>query len=191
MTGESVTTLHDYQLAMLHVMCTTAPAQAADLLDRIGATRADAETAERRWWFEDSVNNFGSLAEYVTAWGAPDSQHPHPDGAHVAQHGRWDLSFWPGLQIELMEVHRQPGQVFRRLLRKPGTPQPCPDSVTDLTPWSCTQDEFENCGLGPFRLFDGFGDHRVIYDFEAIDPESGRNRTYSARLEWGLLQSVQ
>ncbi len=191
MIGERVTTLHDYQLGMLHVMCQTAPVQSADLLNRIGATYADTAAAEERWWWAEATNHFESLAEYVTAWGAPVSEGPHPHGAHIARYARWDLSFWPGLQIELMEVPRNPGVIFRRLLRKPGVPPPRPDSVADLTPWSCTQEEFEDCDLGPFRHFDGFGDHRVIMGFEALDAESGRNRSYTAWFEWGLLQSVQ
>ncbi|MET9486638.1 hypothetical protein [Nocardia sp. NPDC006630] len=186
-----MTTLYDYQLAMLHAMCTTAPARVADLLDRIGATHADSAAAGKRWRSADVMSSFGSLAGYVTAWGATASEDSHPDGAHVARYARWDLSFWPDFQIELMEVPRGPRQVFRRLLRRPGAPQPKLDSVADLTPWSCTQDEFEACGLGPFDLFDGFGDSRVILDFEVVDAESRRKRRYSARFERGLLQSVE
>lgn len=190
MTGEPVTTLYDYQLSMLHVMCRTAPAMAADLLERIGATQADTETASNRRWFEGATNKFSSLAEYETAWGAPVSKYPHPGGVDISHFACWDLSFWPGMQIELMEIRRTPPIIFRRLLRKPGTPQPRLESVADLTPWSCTQEEFENSDLGPFDYFDGFGDHNVALDFQADDPESGRRRSYRARFEWGLLQSV-
>ncbi|WP_067824721.1 hypothetical protein [Nocardia inohanensis] len=191
MTGEPVTTLHDYQLSMLHVMCRTAPAHAADLLDRIGATQADTEIADKRWWWADAVNNFESLAEYETAWGTPESKNPHPEGSHIARFARWDLSFWPGLQIELMEIPRKPGPVFRRLIRRSGLRLPCLETVADLTPWACTQEEFENTELGPFHHFDGFGDHHVLIDFDATDPESGRRRSCTAHFEWGLLQSVK
>ncbi|MFI6996378.1 hypothetical protein [Nocardia sp. NPDC050175] len=191
MASEPVMTLYDYQLAMLHVMCATAPAQATELLNRIGATHADAAAADKRWRSEEVVNNFGSLAGYVTTWGAPASEDTHTDGVRVARYARWDLSFWPGLQIELMVAPRGPHRVFRRLLRKPGIPQPPLDSVADLTPWSCTQDEFEACGLGPFEQFDGFGDIGVILVFEAVDAESGRKRRYRARFERGLLQSIE
>ncbi|MFB7718504.1 hypothetical protein [Nocardia sp. NPDC056100] len=191
MSGKPMSTLYDYQLAMLHTMVTAAPAPVAELLDRIGATHADAAAAGEWWRSPEISSDFGTLAGYVTAWGAPDSEESHPDGAHLAHYARWDLSFWPGLQIELSEFPQGPRHVFRRLIRKHGIPQPRLESVADLTPWSCTQEEFEASDLGPFDDFDGFGDIRVILDFDAVDAESGHKRRYSARFERGLLQSVK
>ncbi|WP_433679191.1 hypothetical protein [Nocardia sp. CA-119907] len=109
-------TLYDFQLSMLHAMCKSAPAQAANLLDRVGATRADAAVAEKRWWFADATNDFRSIAEYVTAWGAPASERSEHHGDREARYAVWDLPFWPGLQIEWMEIPPHP-RLFRQLLR--------------------------------------------------------------------------
>ncbi|MCU1644712.1 MAG: hypothetical protein JWN03_4987 [Nocardia sp.] len=190
MTGEPVTTLHDFQLSMLHPMCRSAPAQAAELLDRIGATRADTAIAEARWWFGNATNNFTTITEYVSAWGAPDSENIEGDGARETRSARWDLPFWPGMQFEFTAIGRYP-RLFHRLLRQPGVPVPQLDSIDNLTPWSCTQAEFLNSGLGPFDQDIDLGSIGNRIDFEAVDPESGRRRPYRALFDWGLLQSVE
>ncbi|WP_431966006.1 hypothetical protein [Nocardia sp. bgisy134] len=190
MTGELVTTLYDFQLSMLHAMCTSAPAQAADLLDRIGATRADAAVAEHRWWFADATNDFRSIAEYITAWGAPASERIEHHGDREGRYAVWDLPFWPGLQIEWMEIPPHP-RLFRQLLRHPDCPRPRLESVADLTPWSCTRNEFHDGTLGPTDVVDGFGGVGDVAAFRAIDPDSGRNRVYWAHFDWGLLQYVE
>lgn len=190
MTGEAVTTLYDYQLAMLHAMCESAPTQAADLLDRIGATRADTAIAEKRWHFSDATNNFRSIADYVTAWGAPNSERTEGPGEHAVRYARWDLPFWPGLQIEWMEIPRHPS-LFRNLLRHPDCPRPRFESVADLRPWSCTWSEFNDGTLGPTELVDGFGGIGDVGAFKGIDPDSGRSCVYWAHFDWSLLQQVE
>lgn len=190
MTGKPVTTLHDYQLSMLHAMCESAPVQSAALLERLGATRIDTAIAEKRWWWADAINNFTSIDEYVRAWGAPTSERIARHGDREIGYARWDLSFWPGLQIEFMDLYRGHG-VFRNLLRSPELPRPQIDSVADLTPWSCTSQELQDCSLGPVDHVDGFGSIGDVIAFTAIDPETGCRQTYFARLDWGLLQSVK
>lgn len=167
MTGEPVTTLHDWQLGMLHAMCESAPAQAAELLDRIGATRINTAIAEKRWWFSDATNNFGSIAEYVTAWGAPISERIEHHGEREVRYASWDLPFWPGLQIEWMEIPPHP-QLFRQLMRHPDCPRPGLESVADLTPWSCTWNEFHDGILGPTDLVDGFGSIGDVADRKSV-----------------------
>lgn len=189
MAGEPVTTLYDFQLSMLHSMCRSAPAQAAELLERVVATHADTAIAETRWWFGDATNNFTTLAEYATDWGTPDSEHIELYGESEVRSARWDLPFWPGMQFEFRAVG--PRHILHRLLRKPGVPVPQLDSVTDLTPWSCTQEEFLNSGLGPFVEDIDLGSTGHRYEFEAADPESGHRRSYRALFDWGLLQSVE
>ncbi|WP_327141051.1 hypothetical protein [Nocardia sp. NBC_01327] len=190
MTGEPVTTLYDFQLSMLHAMCQSAPAQAAELLDRIGATHADTSIAEARWWFGNATNNFTTLTEYVSAWGAPDSESIERDGDRETRSARWDLPFWPGMQFEFTAIGRYP-RLFHRLLRQPGVPVPQLDSIVDLAPWSCTEEEFLNSGLGPFDDDIDLGSTGHRFDFEAVDPDSGRWRPYRALFDWGLLQSVE
>ncbi|WP_431956705.1 hypothetical protein [Nocardia lijiangensis] len=190
MAGEPVTTLYDYQLGMLHAMCKSAPAQAVDLLDRIGATRADAAIAEKRWWFSDATNDFRSIAEYVSAWGAPASERTEHHGDREVRFAGWDLPFWPGLQIEWMEIPPHP-RPFRQLLRHPDCPPPRLESVADLTPWSCTWNEFHGLPLGPIDFVDGFGGVGDVAAFRTIDPACGCNRVYWAHFDWGLLQHVE
>ncbi|GAB3205596.1 hypothetical protein [Nocardia tengchongensis] len=189
MSGGPVTTLYDYQLSMLHAMCKSAPAQAADLLERVGATLDDAAIAEKRWWYADATNNFTSIEEYVSAWGAPASEEPQSESN--LRHARWDLSFWPGLQIEFVEVGRDRRQVFRRLHRRSESPRPRLDSVADLTPWSCTSEELRDSGLGPVDFVDGFGSVGDVLAFTAVDPDSRCSCAYFAHVDWGLLQSVK
>ncbi|WP_458688867.1 hypothetical protein [Nocardia tengchongensis] len=189
MAGEPVTTLHDFQLSMLHPMCKSAPTQAAGLLDRIGATSADTEVAQARWWFGDATNNFTTIAEYVTAWGAPNSEGNEHYGEREIRSAQWDLPFWPGMQFEFRAMG--PRHLFHRMVRKPGVPVPRLDSIEDLIPWSCTKDEFLGSGLGPFDEDIDLGTIGNRIDFEAVDPESGRRRPYRARFDWCLLQSVE
>ncbi|MFE3985809.1 hypothetical protein ACFXPR_15105 [Nocardia tengchongensis] len=189
MAGEPVTTLHDFQLSMLHPMCKSAPMQAAGLLDRIGATSADTAVAQARWWFGEATNNFTTIAEYVTAWGAPDSESIERYGEREIRSARWDLPFWPGMQFEFRAMG--PHHLFHRMLRKPGVPVPQLDSIEDLTPWSCTKEEFLGSSLGPFDEDIDLGSIGNRIDFEAADPESGRRRPYQARFAWCLLQSVE
>ncbi|MEV6103002.1 hypothetical protein [Nocardia sp. NPDC051981] len=191
MTGEPITTLYDYQLSLLHAMCRSAPAQATDLLERIGATPADTEMAEKRWWWSAASNKFTSIAEYVSAWGAAESEDTYTEGDTWSRRARWDLSFWPGLQMEFTEFSRGPRQVWRRLLRRPEMPRPRIDGITDLTPWSCTTEEFHDSMLGPFAHVDGLGSTGDITAFNATDPDSGHRGIYWARFDWGLLQSVE
>ncbi|MFE3226080.1 hypothetical protein [Nocardia sp. NPDC059228] len=190
MAGEPVTTLHDYQLAMLHPMCRSAPDQAADLLDRIGATRIDSAIAQKRWFHGEAINNFRSIDEYVTAWGAPTSNRTERHNGREIRYARWDLSFWSGLQVEFMELHRG-YNMFRRLLRRPELPQPRIDSVADLTPWSCTSDELRDSSVGPVDYVDGFGAVGDVVAFTATDPDAGCRQRYFAYIDWGLLQSVE
>lgn len=185
MTRTLVTTLYDYQLSLLPPMIRRAPIQALALLDRIGATRIDAAIAERRWWYTHRVNDFRLIDEYVSAWGAPASEDfPAQFGGRMRK-ARWDLPFWPGLQLEIFELDR-----FirgRELVRRPDAPQPQLTTITDLTPWSCTHGELERY-FGPTYPVDVIG---VVAAFAAVDPVSGEKGNYWARLDWGLLQSVE
>ncbi|MGV9834727.1 hypothetical protein ACWDUL_11095 [Nocardia niigatensis] len=190
MASEPVTTLYEFQLSMLRPMCRSAPAQAGELLDRIGATHADTAIAEARWWFGDATNNFTTIAEHITVWGAPDSGHVERCGDMEVRSARWDLPFWPDLQFEFRAMGRH-RRLFHRLLRRSGVPGPRLDSVGTLTPWSCTQEEFLDSGLGPFEQDINLGLIGNVIDFEAVDPESGRRRPYRAYFDWGLLQSVE
>ncbi|WP_433673175.1 hypothetical protein ACQP06_17475 [Nocardia sp. CA-136227] len=190
MAGKPVTALYDYQLAMLHPMCRSAPAQAAELLRRIGATRIDTAIAQKRWFYGEATNNFRSIDEYVTAWGAATSGwSEHHDGREI-RYARWDLSFWSGLQVEFMELHRGHNMV-RRLLRRPELPPPRIDSVADLTPWSCTSGELRDSSVGPVEYVDGFGAAGDVVTFTATDPDTGCSQRYFAHIDWGLLQSVE
>ncbi|MVU80902.1 hypothetical protein GPX89_27090 [Nocardia sp. ET3-3] len=184
-----VTTLYDYQLAMLHPMCTSAPAQAAELLDRIGATRSDTAISENRWFYGHAINRFCSIAEYVTAWGAPDSSRVVRNGDHETRYAGWDLPFWPGLQLEFMEFsnHLRP---FKSLVRRHDAPQ-VRASVADLTPWSCTVGEFHDGTLGPTTAVDGFGGVGYLAAVRELDPDSGADRIYWAHFDHGLLQYVE
>lgn len=121
MASEPVTTLYDFQLSMLRPMCRSAPAQAGELLDRIGATHADTAIAEARWWFGDATNNFTTIAEHITVWGAPDSEHVERCGDMEVRSARWDLPFWPDLQFEFRAMGRH-RRLFHRLLRRSGVP---------------------------------------------------------------------
>ncbi|MEV6073433.1 hypothetical protein AB0L82_43385 [Nocardia sp. NPDC052001] len=190
MVGETVTTLYDYQLAMLHPMNASAPAQAAQLLDRIGATPVETAIAEKRWFYGEAVNNFRSIDEYVTAWGAPVYERiDHPRDREV-RYAAWDLTFWPELQLEFMEINRG-YNIFRRLLRRSDLPPPRIESIADLTPWSCTSEELQNSSLGPIDYVDGFGAVGDVAVFTAADPDTGDQRPYFVYIDWALVQSVE
>ncbi|MEV0027954.1 hypothetical protein [Nocardia sp. NPDC050793] len=154
------------------------------------ASHADTAIAEERWFFADATNNFRSIAEYVTAWGAPASERIERHGDREVRYAGWDLPFWPGLQIEWMEIPHHPS-LFRQLLRHPDCPRPRLESIADLTPWSCTWNEFRDGTMGPTDFVDGFGGIGDVVALRAIDPDSGRNRVYWAHFDWSLLQHVE
>ncbi|WP_433663877.1 hypothetical protein ACQPW1_18255 [Nocardia sp. CA-128927] len=177
----------EYQLAMLAPMCASAPAQAQAVLSAVDATRADAEiaAARRRWAIPASIE------EYKAAWGVPDWEDVDDVGNGCQmRYARWDLTFWPDLQIELTQV--LPAKVmFRQFVRRAEVSTPRLESLADLTPWSCTVGELIRSVFGPLTNVAGFGAIGDIYAFNATDPDSGRNRTYWAYLDWSLLQSFE
>ncbi|MEV6217742.1 hypothetical protein [Nocardia sp. NPDC051833] len=178
--------LYDYQLAMLHVMRDSAPIEAAALLHSLGATRVETALAEQRLRRAPRQR----FDDYLAAWGAPDSAAVEILGVGTEwRKARWDLSFWPGLRIELTS----PVEWFvgRRLVRHGDCPPPVLETVADLRPWSCTYDEFVDSGRWHVHYFDGMRSTRDIDAFVATDPESGRTCTYWARFDWSLLQSVE
>ncbi|WP_067564590.1 hypothetical protein [Nocardia acidivorans] len=190
MTGEPVTTLHDFQLSMLNAMCTSAPAEAAALLARVGATREEAEIAEKRWWFANPTNSFRTIAEYADAWGAPVAERVEYPGDREIRYAAWDLPFWPCLRIEWMELE-QHSVLFRKLLRQPGHQRPQVKSAADLPAWSWTWDEFHDGSLGQTDFVDGWGAVGDLAVCRAIDPETGRDRIYWADFDWALLQRIE
>ncbi|MEV6071575.1 hypothetical protein AB0L82_33960 [Nocardia sp. NPDC052001] len=105
------------------------------------------------------------------------------------RYARWNLSFWPGLQIELTEVRR--ANLFREFVRRPDAPQPSLRSLSDLTPWSCTLRELDDSEFGPLDHLDGVGAIGDLSAFLVIDPDSGRERAYWANFDWSLLQYVE
>ncbi|MEV0712545.1 hypothetical protein [Nocardia aurea] len=102
----------------------------------------------------------------------------------------WDLTFWPDFRVEWMEVsgHRE---LFRHIVRHPDSPPVRWGSVAELTPWSCTVNEFHDSPFVPADHVDGFGTVDDVAFFRAIDPESGENRVHRVRFDWQLLQSVE
>ncbi|MEU1430338.1 hypothetical protein ABZ412_24990 [Nocardia sp. NPDC005746] len=68
---------------------------------------------------------------------------------------------------------------------------PMNDSVADLTPWSCTNEELQESSLGPIDFVDGFGAVGDVVAFTATDPDTGRQQRYFAHIDWGLLQAVE
>lgn len=175
---------------MLHAMCTSAPDRSRELLAELGATRDDAAAAEKRWWFADATNNFTTIAEYLDAWGAPDSERTETHGDREIRFAGWDLPFWPGLRLEWMEISGH-NALLRNLLRTPDSPRPPVTSVADLVPWSCTWNEFHEITLGPTDFVDGFGSIGDVAVLNSQDPDTGDDRIYWAHFDWALLQYIE
>ncbi|MFD6218816.1 hypothetical protein, partial [Nocardia salmonicida] len=111
-------------------------------------------------------------------------------GRPQMRYARWDLTFWSGLQIEL--THVWPTEViFRQFVRRSEVPLPRLESLSDLTPWSCTVGELNRSVFSPLDNVDGFGAVGDVLAFTASDPDSGFDRTYWAYFDWSLLQSVE
>ncbi|MEV0075686.1 hypothetical protein AB0H58_04665 [Nocardia neocaledoniensis] len=190
MTSGPVTSLYDFQLSMLHAMCSSAPEKSSKLLAALGASRDDAAAAEKRWWFTGATNKFTRIAEYLDAWGTPDSERTENHSGREIRYAGWDLSFWPGLRLEWMEISGH-NALLRNLLRTPGSPRPPVASVADLVPWSCTWAEFHEITLGPTDFVDGFGSIGDVASLKTLDPETGDDCLYWAHFDWGLLQSIE
>ncbi|MFD6157294.1 hypothetical protein ACFWF7_21580 [Nocardia sp. NPDC060256] len=152
---QDAVTLRDFQLAMLHPMCDRAPAQAANLLRTVGATRPDTAAAEEKWWqWSGAQDGHKLIGDYVAGWGTPDSEEIKPGNGREICFARWDLTFWPELLVELTGVPHM-HQVFIRVRRRPEIAPPRLASLADLTPWSCTDIEFDNSSLGAVRPSSG------------------------------------
>ncbi|MGW6424596.1 hypothetical protein ACWF82_18140 [Nocardia sp. NPDC055053] len=179
-------TLYEYQLAMLDAMCESAPVEADALLRSLGVTRSAATSAMLRFRSEPQR----SLDEYLAAWRTPDSMSVEPLRRDLEMRTvRWDLTFWPDLQLELSSPRQS--ILFRRFVRHPELPRPRLDSPGDLAPWSCTYDELVGSNLAPIDHVDGMGGTGDVAAFAAMDPDSGQNRVYWAYFDWSLLQSVE
>ncbi|GAB2518508.1 hypothetical protein [Nocardia heshunensis] len=181
------TTLYEYQLAMLHPMCDSAPCQAQALLDTLGATRADTAAA---WTQLVEQRRRTSIAEYEAAWGAPVWKTVDNSQDHEVHTARWDLTFWPDLQLEYT-AYPHNLVVFRNLVRRPDAPGPSLRTVADLAPWSCTARELDESVFGPLDHIDGFGGRGDLAAISAKDPDSGLDRLYWVNIDFGLLQSIE
>ncbi len=179
--------LRDYQLAMLSPMCDRAPAQAQALLESVGADRSDTVAAEQR---RRTMQPYITVDECAAVWGSPASDELDEDG--TLRYTRWDLSFWPDLQVEFAELTSNYRRVVsRQFVRRPGSSAPQLNTLADLTPWSCTQGELEAGRFGPLIYVTGFGAVGDLDAFTVVDPETGRERYYWADFDWTLLQSVE
>lgn len=179
-------TLYEYQLAMLDAMCESAPAEADALLRSLGIARTEPTIAMQLFRSEPRR----TFDDYLAAWRTPDSMVVEPPARNLEMRtARWDLTFWPDLQLELSSPRES--MLFRQFVRRPQIPRPRLASPADLTPWSCTYSELVDSSLAPIDHVDGMGGIGDVAAFAAIDPDSGQNRVYWAYFDWSLLQSVE
>jgi hypothetical protein len=160
---------------------------------RIGATRAEARLAFRRWnaaYFVPGGHAVPRLARYRRILGRPAVDAAPLPGELRMSRTAWPLAdaVWPGLWLEA--IADGGGRVWHvDLVRAADAPGPMLRTAADLTPWSCTVAELA-AAFGPVKYFPQDAPSRQPVGFTAPD-ESGHPQQWLARFVWGLLQTVQ
>ncbi|WP_448626489.1 hypothetical protein [Geodermatophilus sp. URMC 64] len=169
----------EFCLVLLRRMADVRPDLVAQALPRLGADRAQARAAHRRWQaLHHAARAPRGLALRTAVLGPPDEAEDRRFGDLDVEVRRWPLPLWPHL---LWEVLSGPGGTVlnEHLVRAPGSPVP-PAAAGGLRAWEHVLDDV--VGLpGAVSVDPG-----VVTRWEIHLPDGVR-----AQFVWGLLQQVR
>jgi hypothetical protein len=168
----------EFCLVLLRRMADLRPDLVADALPRIGADRAQAREAHRRWQaLQHSPRAPRELALRTAVLGPPESEHPRSWGDLELTVRRWPLPLWPQLRWEVLSAPG--GEVLHeQLVRGPDSAVP-PARAGRLLVWQHVLDDV--VGLPGAESVDP----GVVSRWDVRLPGGQR-----ARFVWGLLQQV-
>ena len=166
----------EFCLVLLRRMADTRPDLVADALPRLGADRAEARAAHRRWQALHAPRAPHGLAAQLAVLGLPEERDEVRIGDLPLVVHRWPLPLWPHLRWEVLA---DPGGsvLDEQLVRAPGSPVP-PASAGLLVWQHVVADVAALPGAAGV-------DPGVRPRWEVHLPDGTR-----ARLVWGLLQQV-
>jgi hypothetical protein len=169
----------EFCLVLLRRMADVRPDLVAQALPRLGADRAQARAAHRRWQaLHHAARAPRGLALRTAVLGPPAEVEDRRFGDLDVEVRRWPLPLWPHL---LWEVLSGPGGTVlnEHLVRAPGSPVP-PASAGRLRVWEHVLDDV--VGLPEAVSVDP----GVVTRWEVHLPDGTR-----AQFVWGLLQQVR
>ena len=168
----------EFCLVLLRRMADVRPDLVAEALPRLGATRAEAREAHRRWLALHHVPRAPrGLALRTAVLGPPDEVERRSVGDLAVEVRRWPLPLWPHLRWEVLAVPGSP-VLHEQLTRAPGSPVP-PARPDGLLVWEHVLDDVV-----------------VLPGAESVDPgvvtrwEVHLPGGEQALFVWGLLQRV-
>ena len=168
----------EFCLVLLRRMADTRPDLVADALPRLGADRAEARAAHRRWQaLRHAPRAPHGLAAQLAVLGPPEERDEVRTGDLLLVAHRWPLPLWPHLRWEVLA---DPGGsvLAEHLVRAPGSP--VPPASAGLLVW-------EHVVADVAALPGATGvDPGVPPRWEVHLPDGTR-----ARFVWGLLQQVE
>jgi hypothetical protein len=167
----------EFCLVLLRRMADVRPDLVAAALPRLGAGRAEAHEAHRRWQaLQHAPRAPRGLALRTAVLGPPDEIEDRRFGDLDVEVRRWPLPLWPHL---LWEVLSGPGGAVlnEHLVRAPGSPVP-PAHPDDLRVWDHVLDEVVALPGA------------VSVDPGVVTREEVHLPGVRARFVWGLLQEV-
>ncbi|WP_093714002.1 hypothetical protein [Actinacidiphila alni] len=161
------------------------PELVTEALRALGATRAEAREAHRKWQARaHSRTHPGGVRRYRMVLGPPESESARRIGDVECRALRWKLPLWPDLRFEVL-CAPQGGAVWNEwLVRAPGAPRPRLRDIADLTPWSCTVDDVA-AAFPPAAMLEPDAPSRAR--LQVTGPAGER---VVAHFTWGLLQYV-
>jgi hypothetical protein len=168
----------EFCLVLLRRMADTRPDLVADALPRLGADRAEARAAHRRWQaLQHARGAPRGLSLHAAVLGPPVTSDEVRIGDLPLVVHRWPLPLWPHLRWEVLGT-RGNSVLHEQLTRAPGSPVP-PAGADQLLVWQHVLDDV--VGLPGARSVDP----KVPTRWEVHLP--GGVRTVYV---WGLLQQV-
>jgi hypothetical protein len=169
----------EFCLVLLRRMADLRPDLVAEALPRLGADRASARAAHRRWQaLHHSARAPRGMALRTAVLGPPEETEDRRFGDLDMIVHRWPLPLWPHLWWEV--VAGPGGSVLHEhLVRAPGSPVP-PAAPGRLLVWQHVLDDVVSLP-GARSLDPG-----VVTRWEVLFPSGLR-----ARFVWGLLQEVR
>ncbi|BEP13766.1 hypothetical protein acdb102_20770 [Acidothermaceae bacterium B102] len=173
----------EFQLMLLRRMADLQPDLVADALSLLGATRAEARAAHRRWQELQHSSRFpGDLRRFTIALGPPDSSREVPFGEVVCVVHHWRLPvLWPDLSWEVVTAGDD--TVLHEWLVRESPTSLDLQAFSAMEPWSCVVGDVvaahPDARQVDLQLNSRWG---VVADVGGTD--------HLATFVWGLLQIV-
>ena len=176
---------YEFELMLLRRMQDFQPGLVADALTLLGATRADARVAHRRWRELGYSPTFPTdIRRFEIALGKADDARSIRFGQVVLEAHHWSLPvLWPDLAWEVV-TDGQGTVLHEWLVRVTGQPSGPLQDVTAMAPWSCVVEDVVAAHPAARQV-----DLQLNSRWGVVAEQDGAD--YLATFVWGLLQTVE